>query len=59
MKETTPDKPKPRDGVWTCDGLEAEFRLILEPEHGNGMVRVETASGEHWAPTKELKWDIK
>jgi len=59
MKETTPDKPKPRDGVWTGNGLEAEFRYIREHPHSDKLVWIETVSGEHWAPTTELKWDIK
>jgi len=59
MKETTPET-KPRDGVWTCsNGLKTEFRYIRDHPHTELFVRVETASGEHWAPTKELKWDAK
>ncbi len=46
-----------RDGVWTANGLAADFRHVYAHPNCNGIHRVQTASGEHYAHESELAWD--
>lgn len=61
MNPPTPplnDKGKlERDGVWTNNGLQADFRLLYKHPNCPGVYRVVTASGEHYALEAELTWD--
>lgn len=50
-------KTTKRDGVWTNAGLEADFRLLYNHPNCDGVYRVVTASGEHYALESELTWD--
>lgn len=50
-------KHPPRDGVWTANGLSADFRFILASPLNPRQSLVETAAGEEWAPDEELTWD--
>jgi hypothetical protein len=53
-------KPRPPDGVWTANGLKADFRMIRKhPTKGEDIYLVETVAGENWADGKELRWEIK
>ena len=51
------EKPKPRDGVWTSDGLSADFRCLYTHPHNETILRVQTAAGEYYAHEHELHWD--
>lgn len=54
-------KPVPvrhRDGAWTCNGLVADFVHLYAHPSADGIHRVLTASGEHYAPESELRWDV-
>ncbi len=46
-----------RDGIWTMNGLSADFRLISEHPATKGVYLVETAAGENYAYEEELAWD--
>jgi hypothetical protein len=46
-----------RDGVWTENGLAADFRHLYEHPNCDGIHRVQTASGEHYAHESKLAWD--
>lgn len=48
---------KLRDGVWTSNGLSADFRYLYTHPNCDQMQRVETASGEHYAHESDLQWD--
>lgn len=50
---------RPRDGVWTRNGLRADFRHLYAHPNASGIHRVETASGEHYAHESELAWDCR
>ena len=50
------DKPKPRDGTVTVDGLTADFRFL----RGNqDWCLIETATGQSWVHCDTLRWDAK
>jgi predicted RNA-binding Zn-ribbon protein involved in translation (DUF1610 family) len=46
-----------RDGVWISNGLTADFRHLYSHPNYDGIHRVQTASGEHYAHDSELVWD--
>ena len=52
------DKPKPRDGVWTSDGLVADFRFIRHHNSVPELIYVETATGYHFVSESQLDWDV-
>lgn len=54
MKETDMLR---RDGVWTSNGLSADFRLLYPHPNTPDVYRVQTAAGDHYAEGKELTWD--
>ncbi len=47
-----------RDGVWTVDGLRADFQHLYAHPNCEAIHRVQTASGEHYAHESELAWDF-
>jgi hypothetical protein len=47
-----------RDGVWTANGLAADFRHLYAHPTTDRIHRVQTASGEHYAHESELTWEI-
>ena len=54
---TIPTKRDGRDGVWTVNGLAADFRYIRAHPNCDGIHLIETAGGEHYVPESELRWD--
>lgn len=54
---TDPTKCEPRDGVWTSNGLAADFLYLYAHPNCEGWHMVSTASGEHYAPESELTFD--
>lgn len=46
-----------RDGIWTANGLTAEFRLLYAHPNLPDVYRIETASGDHYAYGRELTWN--
>lgn len=50
-------KPPPRDGVWTANGLSADFRFVRTHLGDLRMSWIETVAGEFCAPDDQLAWD--
>lgn len=46
-----------RDGIWTANGLCADFRHLYAHPNCNGIHRVQVAGGEHYVHESELVWD--
>lgn len=46
-----------RDGVWSVNGLSADFIHLYAHPNCADMHRIKTACGDHYAHTSELKFD--
>ena len=50
---------KPRNGVVQCNGLTADFRMVMKHLHTPQVYLVDTATGQHWVHEQFLNWDGK
>ena len=51
--------PSKRDGVWTKDGLSADFVFVKDRFNDENVCLVNTIDGLHWVFREDLRLDAK